>query len=74
MTGPELVGRLVAGRPGLKVLLLSGYSAESVRDLPEGSAFLQKPFDDVTLLEQVRALVHDEPLPARPLRAEEDSV
>jgi two-component system cell cycle sensor histidine kinase/response regulator CckA len=74
MTGPELVKRLTVARPGLKVLLLSGYSAESVRDrvLPEGSVFLQKPFDDVTLLEQVRALLDGEPRPARVRRAEQE--
>jgi hypothetical protein len=42
----------------LKALLLSGYSAEMLRerDLPVGSVFLQKPFDDVTLLTRLREL------------------
>jgi len=63
MSGPELVDRLEAVSPGMKVVLLSGYTAETLRNrgLPVGSVFIQKPFDDVTLLETVRSLL--EPVP-----------
>jgi PAS domain S-box-containing protein len=60
MSGPELVERVEAARPGLRIMFLSGYTAEAVRDrgnLPLGSAFLEKPFDDLTLLRTVRALL-----------------
>jgi two-component system cell cycle sensor histidine kinase/response regulator CckA len=62
MSGPELVKRLEATRPDVKVVLLSGYSAETVGELhlPDGSVFLQKPFDDVTLLQRIRALLDPE--------------
>src|SRR5262249_61433398 len=60
MSGPELAERLKQNDPGLKVLFLSGYSAETIRQrggLPVESAFLEKPFDDVALLRTVRALL-----------------
>jgi CheY-like chemotaxis protein len=59
MSGSQLVDELTRVRPGLKALLLSGYSAEMLRerDLPVGSVFLQKPFDDVTLLAKLREVI-----------------
>src|SRR6266511_1916326 len=59
LSGPELVEQLEDVRPGLDVLFLSGYSAETIRGpaLPEGSAFLQKPFDDIALLQRIRDLL-----------------
>jgi CheY-like chemotaxis protein len=59
MSGPELVDKLHAVRPEVEVLFLSGYSAETVRQraLHEGVAFLQKPFDDVSLLQRIRSLL-----------------
>jgi len=60
MSGPELAERLQKQDPGLSVLFLSGYSAETVRErggLPLESAFLEKPFDDVSLLRSVRGLL-----------------
>jgi CheY-like chemotaxis protein len=62
MSGPELVERLATVRPGLKVLFLSGYSADMIRGraLPRDSAFLEKPFDEQSLLESIRSLVDPE--------------
>jgi len=60
MSGPELAERLKESDPELKVLFLSGYSAETIRQrgaLPVESAFLEKPFDDVSLLRTLRALL-----------------
>jgi CheY-like chemotaxis protein len=60
MSGPELAERLKTDDPELKILFLSGYSAETIRQrggLPVESAFLEKPFDDVALLRTVRALL-----------------
>jgi FixJ family two-component response regulator len=47
-------------RPGLRTLFVSGYTAETVRGrgkLPPGSAFLEKPFDQLSLLRAVRTLL-----------------
>jgi hypothetical protein len=54
------VRRLATLRPGLRTLFVSGYTAESLRGrttLPVGSAFLEKPFDERSLLRAVRALL-----------------
>lgn len=61
-TGPQLAKLLVAGRPGLRVLYMSGHS--EAEDVPSGrvgpgTAFLQKPFSAETLLRQLRELVDD---------------
>jgi two-component system cell cycle sensor histidine kinase/response regulator CckA len=58
LSGPELVEQLATVRPDLKVVFLSGYTAETVRDrLPADSIFLQKPFTDIALLEAIRGLI-----------------
>jgi two-component system cell cycle sensor histidine kinase/response regulator CckA len=60
MSGPDLARRLDTLRPGLRTLFVSGYTAEALRgraNLPVGSAFLEKPFDEQSLLRAVRALL-----------------
>jgi two-component system cell cycle sensor histidine kinase/response regulator CckA len=60
ISGPELVERLDAIHPQLRVLFLSGYPIEVIRDrgnLPLGSAFLEKPFNADALARVVRALL-----------------
>ena len=55
--GRELGRRLRAERPGLKVIFVSGYSADIAgRDfqLQSGEAFVQKPFDAEQILETIR--------------------
>ena len=57
MTGPQLARLLVADRPGLRVLYISGHSeAHSVEPgrVGPGTAFLQKPFTLDALLHAVR--------------------
>ena len=57
MGGPELVAKLTDERPDLRVVFLSGYTAETIQrrsNLPEGSIFLEKPFDDVSLALSLR--------------------
>jgi signal transduction histidine kinase/FixJ family two-component response regulator len=66
MPGPELARRLHELRPGLPILFVSGYTAEIVRgrgNLPAGSAFLEKPFDEASLLRAIRALLDGPPRP-----------
>jgi CheY-like chemotaxis protein len=56
ISGPELAERLREARGPLKALFLSGYpgpTPEPAR-LPEGAAFLQKPFTLGALVEQVK--------------------
>ena len=60
MSGPALVDRLVASRPGVKVLYVSGYSAEALGRqgvLGAGVALLKKPFTVANLLRTVREVL-----------------
>jgi CheY-like chemotaxis protein len=57
MTGRDLAQRILQEDPGLKVIYMSGYSAEAVgKDFPlkEGGNFLTKPFQAVKLAETIR--------------------
>jgi CheY-like chemotaxis protein len=57
MTGPALAQRLVAGRPDLKVLFITGYAEEAIERqgaLPAGGALLEKPFTAQQLADSVR--------------------
>ena len=57
MTGWELAVRLRADKPGLKVIICTGYSQESaLQELDAGTrmALLRKPFDVARLLQAVR--------------------
>jgi CheY-like chemotaxis protein len=58
MTGKDLAQRLLQENPKLKVIYMSGYSAEVVgKDFPlkEGVDFLTKPFQAVKLSQTIRA-------------------
>jgi two-component system, cell cycle sensor histidine kinase and response regulator CckA len=60
MNGPQLVERLRDEHGTWPTLFLSGYTADVIRDrgrLPEGSAFLEKPFDPSSLVEALGALL-----------------
>ena len=61
MTGLELARRLAIDHPDLKVLCLSGYSAEATTaQRPMEWPFLAKPFVPATLLERVREVLDAE--------------
>ncbi len=66
MKGPELADRLRAMRPGIRVLLMSGYAADVVtpNDLKE-APLLSKPFAPATLIKLVRHIL-DVPLSTTP--------
>jgi signal transduction histidine kinase/CheY-like chemotaxis protein len=58
MRGPELAIRLRSSRPGLRVLLVSGYAEEIVEGGREDSVpFLAKPFSAESLLNAVDAAI-----------------
>jgi len=69
MTGPELAEQLIAERPGLRVLFVSGLVEESFLarpELPGVSAFLAKPFSPDRLVGAVDALLADLPTAGPP--------
>ncbi len=54
MGGAAMVERLRAERPSLRVLFMSGYSADVPKGLaPAGGSLLEKPFAPATLLDRV---------------------
>jgi CheY-like chemotaxis protein len=60
MNGRQLAERLLADRPELKVLYMSGYTDDAViaRGVIEaGTAFLQKPFGGDRLAQKIRELL-----------------
>jgi signal transduction histidine kinase len=58
MTGPQLLDRLEAIMPRVKVLFMSGYSGDILEpDRLAHRPFLQKPFSPQTLVEKVQAVL-----------------
>ena len=60
LNGRELAARLMATRPDLKVLYVSGYADDALGEhgvLAPGIAYLPKPFTPDTLLDKVRAVL-----------------
>ena len=62
LSGPDTVARLLASRPSVKVLYMSGYSDHAL--LRRGSTevtvnFIQKPFAPQTLSAKIRAVLDD---------------
>jgi CheY-like chemotaxis protein len=55
MSGLALVDRVAASRPGVKVLYMSGYTADGL--LSSSRAFLEKPFTMAGLLGMVREVL-----------------
>jgi two-component system, cell cycle sensor histidine kinase and response regulator CckA len=60
LRGPELIARVRAVRPDLKLLCTSGYALAALKDrneLPEDIAFLEKPFLPSVLVRTIRELL-----------------
>lgn len=53
MTGPELIRRLRASRPDLKVLCISGCVSSVPEEIEKGVSVLQKPFSRQELISKV---------------------
>jgi CheY-like chemotaxis protein len=55
MSGPEVARRARAGRPGLRVLLMTGHGGEALAEAgTDGDDLLEKPFTVEALAEAVR--------------------
>lgn len=62
--GIRLAEKIISANPGIKVLYLSGYTDDpsaQPADLPEGAAFLQKPFTLGSLLKKVKEVLEADP-------------
>ncbi len=62
MSGRELANRLLARRPDLKVLFISGYTDESIANhgvLDPGVRLLEKPFTAAALARRVRQILDE---------------
>ena len=59
MTGPELVLRLIESHPGMKIVYMSGYTGELIRQQEGGGEIrlLEKPFTRATLLKMLDAVL-----------------
>jgi two-component system cell cycle sensor histidine kinase/response regulator CckA len=60
MGGPELIERLRALRPGLRVLFMSGYAERAFANngaMPPGTGFVEKPFTVETLMRRLREVL-----------------
>jgi len=61
INGQDLAKEILKTHPATKVLFLSGYAEDTIRQqaLPPGTAFLQKPFTLQTLLRKTREVLGD---------------
>jgi len=59
MSGLEVTSQLTQTRPGIRILLMSGYPNESAmrHGVPPGAALLQKPFNAMALARAVRQVL-----------------
>jgi PAS domain S-box-containing protein len=65
VSGRDLAQRLVSGKPGLKVIYMSGYSTEAAGPdfiLKEGVNFVAKPFQAGKLAQIMRARLDEKPV------------
>jgi PAS domain S-box-containing protein len=65
MSGPDLVGQLRSRQPGIRVLYVSGYTADQLRaqaDLGREEMLLAKPFTSEGLLRKVREVLDRPPV------------
>jgi signal transduction histidine kinase len=61
MGGPEMIRRMAARNPRMKVLYMSGYSDETLDYTGLGAAFVEKPFSPEIFARKVRELLDAPP-------------
>jgi signal transduction histidine kinase/ActR/RegA family two-component response regulator len=69
LSGPALAAQIGAVRPGLKVLLVSGYTDDTVFRhgvIKGGVAYLQKPFNLKALAQKIREVLNGQPVAVVP--------
>jgi CheY-like chemotaxis protein len=57
LNGPDLARQVLAQRPHIRVLYMSGYTAAAERIFLAHAAFLEKPFSEQGLLQKVREVL-----------------
>jgi two-component system cell cycle sensor histidine kinase/response regulator CckA len=63
MRGPEVIQNLIAKRPGLRVLFMSGYADHDPKSgVPFGANFLGKPFSGQELAAAVESALKSNPI------------
>jgi signal transduction histidine kinase/DNA-binding response OmpR family regulator len=65
LNGIELARRAQAMRPGLKVLLTSGYLGDAVQGLTHEFALIEKPYERAALAAQIRSVLSNPPTAPR---------
>jgi PAS domain S-box-containing protein len=63
ISGKEMANRLLASRPGVKVLFISGYTDNAIVHhgvLEKGTNFIQKPFTEESLTAKVRKVLDND--------------
>jgi two-component system cell cycle sensor histidine kinase/response regulator CckA len=62
----EFIRTVVAARPSIHIVFMSGYTADSDRRLPEGVPIVNKPFTARTLLHQIQTTLSNRARPPLP--------
>jgi two-component system, cell cycle sensor histidine kinase and response regulator CckA len=75
MTGPDLARTLTSLRPGIKILLMSGYTDDKLSGgaMPPGLDYLQKPFTPDSLARKVRQVLDARPAGGRVLVVDDEA-
>ena len=75
MDGNELAVHIQKARPGIRILLISGYTNRAIAatSVPEGAAYLPKPFTPETLGDKVRQLLAPPVSPKNVLLVDDDA-
>ncbi|HLK68139.1 MAG TPA: response regulator [Bryobacteraceae bacterium] len=58
-SGPELAEKLTERRPGMRVVLMSGYPGGVSLTQHEGWLYIQKPFGPAALVEKIRSALKE---------------
>jgi two-component system cell cycle sensor histidine kinase/response regulator CckA len=58
----EFIQTVLAARPSIHIVFMSGYTADSDRRLPEDVPIVDKPFSAETLLHQIQTTLKDGPM------------
>jgi len=57
ISGQELATLVRSRWPDIRVIYMSGYSSDDLKDIAPGAAFLQKPFTPTELMEKISSVM-----------------